>query len=1007
MVANLQTPDEVANSTGAIDFAEEAYKISNMVQLTYDWDPGRIVYYLDADLFEFGQTYRIVFTVKADTATELRLRIGSTLWVDPWIDNFTGGLKTLNITDEYTTYEFIFTADKAIPNGSAKFQFMYGYLATDAGNAIYIKDFMLEALVPTGVADEILIDDFTYVDEDAFEAEWTYRSSGANTSPSPDMTLDAENDLMTFTLPASANEGWILARKYDSLTSLGVTDDYPILAMYVTNNTNVTSAGLWLYWSGSQNAYTVTLPAIGESGWVFVDVYNASGKLPSEITDFGLGFNNWSSSPITGSFSISYVTCVKDSAELHKIIAPVYVVEEPNTVVVDDFTYVDEDAFEAEWTERANGVNTSPSDIINVDLDHDAFVFDFPATATNGWLIARRYESLTNLGGTNDHKVLAFYMTNNTNVTSASIWLYWSGNQNAFTITLPAIGESGWVIIPLSVSGKTTSEIIDFGLGFNNWSANQVTGSFMIYEMVLVEDQMDLLDIEIEVPFSFSVVDDFTYADETAFEAEWTERSGGTNINPSSLMNLDDYKDALVLTLPASAQEGWNLVRKYDALSSFGALQNEHYLSFYVLNNTNVTEAKVWLYWDGNQNAYTVTLPAIGEYGWVTIDVYASSHLVSQITDFAFGFNNWSSSQITGSISIFKIVVSNDPARLGEVPLEIAMYSESLDDFTYADEAAFEAEWTYRSSGTNHATHDNLTLNPEKDSFTFTLPTTANEGWVLARKFDSLASLGGTDQTPILAFYLTNNTNVTTAGVWLYWSGSQNVYTVNLPAIGETGWVFVDVRNSGHSVSEITDFGLGFNNWSSSPITGSYTVYEVVLVEVSGQLDDYEVVIPAIEVLVDDFTYADEAAFEAEYTERTNGVNTSPSDLITLDTVNESFTFTLPATAPNGWNLVRKYDTLASFGGTDATKYLCFYMTNNTNKTTANVWLYWAGSQNAYTIHLPAVGETGWAYIDVTVSGHTTTEITDFAFGFNNWASDPYSGSVTIEKIILSDTMPA
>jgi hypothetical protein len=678
LVHELQTPDEISYSTGAVDFVEEAYRLSDLVKYTYDWDTGRIVYYLDDSLFVMGETYRIVFTVKATTATEIHLRIGSTLWEDPWIDNFTGGLKTVYIGDTYATYEMVFVADKAIPNGNAKFQFMYGYLDTDNGNTLWIKDFYLEHLVVPHEIDQVVIDEFLYENETALEAEWTERTNGVNYTPSDKISLDSESDAMIFTLPAVANNGWTLMRKYDSLASFGATDDYRTLAFYVTNNTNKTTAAIWLYW-GSQMGYTVTLPAVGESGWVYLNVYTASGKLPSEITDFAFGFDNWSSSPYTGYVAIHHVTLVKDPVELDYIIAPIPPAPAPTGVVIEDFLYESEEDFELNWTERTNGANVNPSNVISIDLDSEAMLFEFPAVANDGWIIARKYSSLASLGGTDEHKYLAFYMENNTNVTSAVMWIYWAENQNSFPITLPAIGTSGWVILKLSVTGKTTSQITDFGIGFNNWSSSPVTGSFKVYEIVLEKDQLNLLDHEVTFPLLERLVDDFTYADEAAFEAEWTERTNGANIDPSTRINLDADLNAMVMTLPETPNEGYFLARKYDPLTAYGATNTTNYLAFYVTNNTTVTNATVWLYWSGSQNAFPITLPAIGETGWAYINVGVSGKDATLITDFAIGFNNWTATPVYGSLTVYQINLVEDAAQLAglEVVIPAAPVNEA------------------------------------------------------------------------------------------------------------------------------------------------------------------------------------------------------------------------------------------------------------------------------------------------------------------------------------------
>jgi len=142
----LSTPNEIYHCVGAIDALEGAYAITNIVPVVYSWDqPARLVYYFNNTQLIKGQTYMFEIEVKATTATLLNFRIGSALSVDPWIDNFNGGLQTISITDEYVTYRVLFTVNKDIANGSqgVKFQFQYGYQASDSTNTIYVKSFKL------------------------------------------------------------------------------------------------------------------------------------------------------------------------------------------------------------------------------------------------------------------------------------------------------------------------------------------------------------------------------------------------------------------------------------------------------------------------------------------------------------------------------------------------------------------------------------------------------------------------------------------------------------------------------------------------------------------------------------------------------------------------------------------------------------------------------------------------------------------------------------------------
>lgn len=307
----------ISNSTIAYDAVEEAYLITNIPEYTYDWTVGRVTNSFTDTQLKFGETYRVKVVAKATTATDLRVRIGKALSVSPWIDDFDGGLSRFGITTEYDTYYVYFTVDKE-SFGSAKMEFDYGFL-NDTANTIYIKEIALEHFYYPLVEGEdyVQVDGFDYVDEVALEAAWINRINGVNqTPPIAKFGLDTINGGFIFSLP-DTQTGWYLARRYASLASFGVTDDFKTLAFYVTNNTNKTKMGVWLYW-GSQMSYDVDLPAIGESGWVTIDVYAKTGYLPSQITDIAFGFNNWPADPILGSLTIYDLLAVKNVADLDK-----------------------------------------------------------------------------------------------------------------------------------------------------------------------------------------------------------------------------------------------------------------------------------------------------------------------------------------------------------------------------------------------------------------------------------------------------------------------------------------------------------------------------------------------------------------------------------------------------------------------------------------------------------------------------------------------------------------
>ncbi|MDP3131160.1 MAG: hypothetical protein Q8N15_07510, partial [Bacillota bacterium] len=332
------------------DAVEGAATITNIPAYSYDWMTGRLTYTFDGTILEYGKDYRFAITMKATTATKVRFWIGTQLGADPWIDTFSDCKVDVSLTDAYATYYVNFTVDKEsfVTTPIAKFEFSIGYL-NDVANTLFVRDFAIEEVKYPHVFDGFVVDTFEYADEAAFEAEWTHRyqvypNASVNIPDDEHLTLDAEYNAMIFSLPATANNGWTTAKVDQSLTSFGATDEYKYLTLYITNNTNVNSATIWLYWSGGQNSYTISLPAAGTSGWSTLDV-TTSGHTVSQITDFGLSFNNWTSNPVTGSVAVYSVLLVKDIAELDFVevavrpnAAPVVAISDANRALLAGMT---------------------------------------------------------------------------------------------------------------------------------------------------------------------------------------------------------------------------------------------------------------------------------------------------------------------------------------------------------------------------------------------------------------------------------------------------------------------------------------------------------------------------------------------------------------------------------------------------------------------------------------------------------------------------------------------
>ena len=93
---------------------------------------------------EYGETYRIVFTAKADAARTVEFCVGQALWQDPWFNKFspftdaTAGV--IELGTEYKTYTIDFTYDQELADGGPTMEFRYGLVDSScaAGNNIYV-----------------------------------------------------------------------------------------------------------------------------------------------------------------------------------------------------------------------------------------------------------------------------------------------------------------------------------------------------------------------------------------------------------------------------------------------------------------------------------------------------------------------------------------------------------------------------------------------------------------------------------------------------------------------------------------------------------------------------------------------------------------------------------------------------------------------------------------------------------------------------------------------------
>ncbi|MDI6452770.1 DUF5011 domain-containing protein [Peloplasma aerotolerans] len=158
--------------------------------------------------------------------------------------------------------------------------------------------------------------------------------------------------------------------------------------------------------------------------------------------------------------------------------------------------------------------------------------------------------------------------------------------------------------------------------------------------------------------------------------------------------------------------------------------------------------------------------------------------------------------------------------------------------------------------------------------------------------------------------------------------------------------------------------------------------------------------------MLDDFEgYADQAALELVYTHRVPnaGANHNDEHVLLSPTSGaygtQGVAFTYGAHSVTGWDLLRTKSNIDNTGLTNDHLYFAFWFKGDGVVTNIYVWLYWSGSQNSKLVNVSDVpAEGGYVYIALSEWGKTATDITQYAFGYDNPST---TGTVYIDQIMF------
>lgn len=140
--------NEVEIDSGSKDMATVTYENNTAtiaISSVGDWDSAAKMKISLSEL-EYGKSYTLKITVKADQERYLKFNLGQGLWDDPWMEKFTTDNNVITITNEYKSYKINFTYDVQNKEEGPKLEFCFGKIGHTgdvAGNNIYISEFVI------------------------------------------------------------------------------------------------------------------------------------------------------------------------------------------------------------------------------------------------------------------------------------------------------------------------------------------------------------------------------------------------------------------------------------------------------------------------------------------------------------------------------------------------------------------------------------------------------------------------------------------------------------------------------------------------------------------------------------------------------------------------------------------------------------------------------------------------------------------------------------------------
>ncbi len=403
-------------------------------------------------------------------------------------------------------------------------------------------------------------------------------------------------------------------------------------------------------------------------------------------------------------------------------------------------------------------------------------------------------------------------------------------NKNTGEKRFIALGEEYQVFEYIFKAPKSGMYLMEIHFGWEGFLRNaDSSNTITIRQLKLVPEKQEG-DVDPEPLPNVILVEDFEgYEDDEAIRSAYLHRrenkDWGTYKNYFWLSETGGAEGSKALKIDINSGYGLDAVKPKTAFSIEELTDDYEYFVFWIKPDAYFIEKglEVRLYKTGANYPINVDISYLSEEGgWVVVKIADFGYMPSEIIQYAIGYNEWDGDK-NRTVYIDNIMFVIDPSEFIEEEPE-----EPLFEFDHVLIDSFENyETTLDVQGKYTFVHTSNPVAGERVELLFNegyeesqgveLQVAGSgdykEGWNIL-KTKGFDNSNVSDDYEYFAFWFKGKTSKNKIGVWMYWGDNKGDKEIMLPEDSEDGvWLYIKLSDWGITATEVTDFGVGYNNW--------------------------------------------------------------------------------------------------------------------------------------------------------------------------------------------------